>query len=124
MRVSESDAQQEMELSGTAAELRELARLVRAGDGGAQLDTAGDPSPYDRLLPAVEVRDIAGAAVVIRNTGTTLALEGGVTARTVLAEIMEDLAADEPGADAQIDYYAGHPYLGAGSRPVIIVLAG
>jgi hypothetical protein len=61
---------------------------------------------------------------MFRCSGDTLALTGGAAAMGVLAPVMEDLAADEPGADVQIDYYPGHVYLGEGSRPMILVHAG
>jgi hypothetical protein len=123
MRVSQRDSQEEMELSGTAAEFLDLAGLVRAGEGVVQLDIEGDPFPYDHLLSAIEVHSVSGASVMIRCSGDTVVLEGGAATMNVLAEIMEDLAEDKPGADSQIDHYPDHPYLSEGSRPLIIVLA-
>ncbi|MET8150627.1 hypothetical protein ACIBSW_11105 [Actinoplanes sp. NPDC049668] len=123
MRVSRAERQQEMEISGTTAEFLELARMVRAGEGVVQLNTTGDPWPYDHLLSVLEVH-AATQAVVIRRSGDTLTLAGGATAMGVLALVIEDLAADEPGADVQIDYFPDHVYLGEGSRPMILVLTG
>jgi hypothetical protein len=123
MRVSQAESPCEMEIGGTAAEFLELARMVRAGEGVVPLDTTGEPWPYDRLLSIIEVHGAPGA-VVIGCSGDTLTVAGGASARGMLALVIEDLAADAPGADVQIDHFPDHAYLGAGSRPVILVHAG
>lgn len=125
MQVRRQDVSHEMELRGTAVELNALAELIRSGDGGVELDCAGDPFPYDRKLSRVRIAPASGPAVIqCSSDSDVLYIRGGGAQFELLAVNLEGFA-DEGDAlsHLHLDYFPGHDYLDESSEPLVIALA-
>ncbi|WP_371781228.1 Imm32 family immunity protein [Streptosporangium subroseum] len=110
----------EVSLSASAAELTYLARAVAEGDGFIGSASA---SPLDgNPLAGIEVRKAPGSGVRIDLDiqRQILVISGDPVARGVLADNLRAMATAEDGGHLHIDYFPDHPYLSAGSLPLVV----
>ncbi|GAA4510943.1 hypothetical protein GCM10023191_074320 [Actinoallomurus oryzae] len=107
----------ELCLVATAAELTRLAAAVAAGEGSF---ACSPTSPEGRAVTAVRVVGTAGPGVRVDVSQSTLLIDGDAEARAVLADNLRDMAAMEDGGHLHVDHFPGHPYLAAGSVPLVV----
>ncbi|WP_331765756.1 hypothetical protein [Embleya sp. NBC_00896] len=120
MRLVSDAAYGEVDLIATAAELACLARVIAEGDGFIGSASA---SPLDaNCLAGIEVRKAPGSGVRIDldTRRQTLVISGDPDARAVLAENLHAMATAGDGGHLHIDYFPEHPYLVAGSLPLVV----
>ena len=123
MRVLRADDTGELELSGTPAELLQLAQTLRSGAGLWRLDTTIDPAPYSRALGSLESVEAAGELAVSADLAS-LRLAGDRDARDALAATVTGFAEEgDLSAHLHIEYLPGHAYLSPRSEPLVIALA-
>ncbi|GHJ47656.1 hypothetical protein Cs7R123_49980 [Catellatospora sp. TT07R-123] len=112
-----------MELSGSCAELRELAGLLRAGAGAYALDAAADPAPYGRALGSVRVERTSGLVeLALDADGQTLRIRGAAESLAILAGNFEAVATEpDPHYHVHIEYFPDHMYLAETSDALILI---
>ncbi|WP_405017937.1 hypothetical protein OHV05_13970 [Kitasatospora sp. NBC_00070] len=106
----------EVLVSGTAAELAELARVVAAGEGFiGSVPCAGG-------LTGVEGRRRTGPGVLVHLDAErqVLLISGDQAGRTLLGEIIQDTAEADDGGHVHIDWFPGHYYLVEGSIALVL----
>lgn len=125
MRVLYADDTGELELSGTATDMVELARALRLDRGRFELDSSGDPSPYSRALESLESMRTTGKLVVsVTADQKALQLAGDRDAQESLASVLEEFAAEgDLSAHVHLEYLPGHHYLSPHSEPLVVMLA-
>ncbi|MCO5974365.1 Imm32 family immunity protein [Actinoallomurus soli] len=109
----------EVHLSATAMELLRLAELVVTGEGS--LSWESEPAEPGSLT-AVEVAQETGPGVRIHvdTARRVLVISGNADARGILADNLSDMAQMEDGGHLHVDYFPDHPYLAAGSVPLVV----
>jgi hypothetical protein len=107
----------ELNLTATAAELTRLAGMIAAGNGSLSCT----PEPSDTLA-GVEVADSPDPGVRIHDDTRrkVLLITGDPAARDILAHIIRETAEMDDGGHLHIDHFPDHPYLVAGSLPLIV----
>ncbi|MEV4133368.1 hypothetical protein AB0J72_14515 [Dactylosporangium sp. NPDC049742] len=123
MRVRYSHRTDELDLSGTPAELHHLATLIRAGSGTCPLDTTTDPSPYDASLSSITITHTTTgkASITVSQDSTTLQIHGALPALDILASNVE--APAEPGPlpyHVHIEPLPGDHFLSEDSQPLVV----
>jgi hypothetical protein len=124
MKVLRADDTGELELSGTVAELRQLAQLLRSGKGRSALDTGGDPAPYNRTLESLAVERTTEKLVVSMSPDlASLQFAGDRDALESLASVLTDFAEEgDLSAHVHFEHLPGHEFLSPHSEPVVIAL--
>lgn len=119
MRIVSHSAFGEVHLSATETELTRLADLVAAGEGS--LTCESEPAEPGALA-AVEVAQATGPGVRIHvdTTRHVLVISGDASARAILADNLNGTAQMEDGGHLHVDYFPDHPYLAAGSVPLVV----
>lgn len=118
----------EVELTGSAAELASLAAAVAAGEG--HIDAVPAATPDGEVLAGVEVRRVPGPGVSISldSQRQILVIGGDPAAMALFADNLDAMttamAAEDGGGHRHIDHYPGHPYLVEGSVPLVIGIPG
>ncbi|MFI5808749.1 hypothetical protein [Streptomyces sp. NPDC051561] len=110
----------EVALTATASE---LARLAGAIAEGAGFISTASMRPLDgNTLAGIEVRTTlsSGVRIDLDAQRQTLVISGDADARAVLADNLHAMATAEDGGHLHIDYFPEHPYLMAGSLPVVV----
>jgi hypothetical protein len=124
MRVLRADDTGELELSGTSAELLQLARALRSGRGRFPLDAAGDPAPYSRALESLESVRTAGKVVVSADP-VSLRVAGDAEALESLASVLTALADEgDLAGHLHLEYLPGHEFVSPRSEPLVVMLTG
>ncbi len=112
----------EVDLSGSADELAELATAVASGD--AVVAVAATPPVADRDVALAEVLVVNDSQpqVLVRVDveRRALVIEGGLRSLDVLAGNIQGMADAEDGGHLHVDHYPDHPYLREGSVPLIL----
>ena len=111
----------EVEITGTAEELVQLAEHVRAVRT-LSLQADHDPAPYAQCLTAVETHDTdAKVSITIDPSRRTLVITGDAASRDLLARNVEKMwEATDSGGHLHIEHYPGHPYLADGSGTLVL----
>ncbi|MEV7347068.1 hypothetical protein [Streptomyces sp. NPDC093544] len=120
MRLVSDPVSGEVDLTATATELACLARAVAEGVGFISSVSA---SPLDgNTLAGIEVRKAPGSGVRIGLDARRqiLVISGDPDARAVLAENLHAMVTAEDGGHLHIDHFPEHPYLVAGSLPLVV----
>ncbi|MFJ9606036.1 hypothetical protein ACIRS1_06710 [Kitasatospora sp. NPDC101176] len=111
----------ETELSGTRPALLALGRQLRGAAGTCDLAESGNPSPYERSLSQIAFREDPereGASIVTE--GPVLWIRGGREALDLLAENIEDFAAEaDATAHCHVEYQT-YDYIASDSDPLVI----
>jgi hypothetical protein len=121
-----SDSTGEMKISGTRAQLRELARRLRSdGDGRITLYSVSDPSPYSRSLETIEFCRRSGKVCIsLVHDKSSLILKGDTESLDVFADNIDEFASEADfGTHLHIEHYPGHYYLEEGSESLVIAIA-
>src|ERR1700730_18202091 len=112
----------EVAISGTRAELNQLATLLRGAEGGAIPTGDGPLGSYEKLLHGILIEDNPGASVVFSATNDDkLVIIGDSAKRHVPSKSVSDFA--NLAAESEhlhIDYYPEHFYLGPHSASTVI----
>lgn len=118
MRLVSDPVFGEVDVKASAEELTELARAVAEGDGFVG---ATSPMPGDSLA-GVEVREAPGPGVRIElDAGRrVLVISGDPSARAILAANIQGVATTEGAGHLHVDHFPEHPYLVAGSVPLVV----
>ncbi|MEV7216459.1 hypothetical protein AB0O31_25630 [Kitasatospora cineracea] len=115
---------EEVELTGSAAELARLAGAVAEGAGF--IGSAPVAVPDRETLAGVEVGEAHGPGVAIRldSPRRVLVISGDPAARARFADnlaAMTAAMADETGGGHRhVEHFPGHPYLAEGSVPLVV----
>jgi hypothetical protein len=119
MRIVSDPVFGEVDLSATETELIRLADLVTAGEGS--LTCESEPAESNALT-AVEVTQTTdpGVRIHVDTVRSVLVISGDPAARAVLADNLHDIAQMEDGGHVHVDYFPDHPYLAAGSVPLVV----
>ncbi|MEU5893525.1 hypothetical protein ABZ835_42900 [Streptomyces sp. NPDC047461] len=122
MRLKSDPVCGEVDLTATATELACLARSIAEGEGFISSASASASSLGGNTLAGVEVRKAPGSGVriVLDVQRQTLVISGDPDARAVLAENLHAMATAADGGHLHIDYFPEHPYLVAGSLPLVV----
>jgi hypothetical protein len=116
-------AGQEVDVSGSPADVRDLAEFIRTGGGGVlRIDAAADPSPYQHSSSKVEVVVDDSAELLLTSLEVShqaLRFVGPRWALELLAENMENQA-DEPAGHLHIEWFPDHFYLSPGSLSLVV----
>ncbi|WP_329332793.1 hypothetical protein OG252_00480 [Streptomyces sp. NBC_01352] len=120
MRLESDPVYGEVHLTATATELACLAGAIAEGEGF--FSSASASSLDGNTLAGVEVRKAPGSGVriVLDAQRQTLVISGDPDARAVLAGNLQAMATAEGGGHLHIDYFPEHPYLVAGSLPLVV----
>ena len=119
MRITSDPVFREVVLRGNETELARLADLVAAGEGS--LTCESEPAEPNALT-AVEVTQMTdpGVRIHVDAARRVLVISGDPAARAILADILNDMAQMEDGGHLHVDYFPDHPYLAAGSVPLVV----
>jgi hypothetical protein len=119
MRIVSHSAFGEVHLSATERELSRLADLVTTGEGSLACES--EPAEPGALA-TVEVAQATGPGVCIHvdTTRRVLVISGDAGARAILAANLTGTAQLEDGGHLHVDYFPDHPYLAAGSVPLVV----
>lgn len=119
MRIVSHSTFGEVHLSATETELTRLADLVAAGEGS--LTCESDPAE-PRALAAVEVAQTAdpGVRIHVEAARRVLVISGDPGTRAILVGNLNGMAQMEDGGHLHVDYFPDHPYLAAGSVPLVV----
>ncbi|WP_327714202.1 hypothetical protein OG381_01325 [Streptomyces sp. NBC_00490] len=124
VRLESDPVYGEVDLTATATELACLARAIADGEGFIRSASASAPasSGDGNTLAGVEARKAPGSGVriVLDAQRQTLVISGDPDARAVLAENLHAMATAEDGGHLHIEYFPEHPYLVAGSLPLVV----
>jgi hypothetical protein len=71
-------------------------------------------------VTAVRVTGTTGPGVRVDVSRNTLLISGDAEARAVLADNLRGVAAMEDGGHLHVDHFPDHPYLAAGSVPLVV----
>jgi hypothetical protein len=109
----------EVDLSATETELTRLADLVTAGQGSL---TCGPEPAEPNTLTAVEVTQTTnpGVRIHVDAARRVLVISGDPATRAILAAKLNGMAQMEDGGHLHVDYFPDHPYLAAGSAPLVV----
>jgi hypothetical protein len=121
MVIRESDGQ--LEISGSPAELNEIAEGIEGLAAGAEFsigaDAGADPRPYDQCLAALEVR-VTDGPVRVATSGDYVVVTGGVpTIRTFGSCFRFDEGAAR-GMHCHHEWFEGNDYVARDSVPLVI----
>ena len=118
-------AGQEVEVSGSPADLRDLADFIRLGDGGVlRMEAAADPSPYTHAASKVEVvidDNSEWLLTSLDDDSQTLRLVGPRRSLELLADNVADQAND-PYGHLHIEWFPDHFYLAPDSLSLVVSL--
>jgi hypothetical protein len=119
MRIVSDPAFGEVDLSATETELTRLADLVTAGEGS--LTCESEPAEPNALT-AVEVSQTTdpGVRIHVDAARRVLVISGDLAVRAILAANLNGVAQMEDGGHLHVDYFPDHPYLAAGSVPLVV----
>jgi hypothetical protein len=122
------EANGELDISGSPAELNAIGERIERLAGGGSLsvdaDAAADPRPYNRCLAALEVRATAdGGPVLVAVSGDRVVVTGGGDMMLGFASFFGFNADDTPGAHHHHDWFEGNPYVAQGSAPLVVSVA-
>jgi hypothetical protein len=119
MKIVSDPVTSEVDLTATASELTRLANMVAEGHGSLGCV----PAPANcHALRAVEVTDAtdSGVRFHIDVQRQVLLITGDPAARAILADNLHGMATMEDGGHLHVDYFPDHPYLTAGSLPLVV----
>jgi hypothetical protein len=122
VRLESDPVYGEVDLTATATELAYLARAIAEGEGFISSAAASGSSLDGNTLAGVEVSKApsSGVRIVLDAQRQTLVISGDPDARAVLAENLRAMATAEDGGHLHIEYFPEHPYLVAGSLPLVV----
>ncbi|MFI5730777.1 hypothetical protein ACIA49_11700 [Kribbella sp. NPDC051587] len=122
MRILFLPAESGLDVSGAAAELRDLALVLIAGEGCVETTASDEPSFGGTELASVEVVTTSGPGVRIRvdSEHSVLLIEGDRPGLTALADEVRSIAEMADGGHQHIEYFPGHDYLAAGSLAMVV----
>jgi hypothetical protein len=117
---------EQVEIEGTAAELRRVSASLKAVGSGQQEESAfpaladGSVAPYEEFLFGLDVRLASDRLMVTVTPDRRLRLLGGEAALHAAATYFDvpDLAA--AGAHSHLEWYEGHPTISREALPVVV----
>ncbi len=112
----------EVHMSGSAAELTELAGALASGRESTVAADDDQPAPGDVRLTAVEIRAVPTTRVVISVDAdrSCLVVTGDADGLAILGENIQSLADSDVGGHDHIEYFPEHYYVDAQSIPLIV----
>jgi hypothetical protein len=113
----------ELELAGTADELRSLGGAIESGAGSFALQTNADVSPYDIALRhlKIETNSREGVAISVDQENNQIIISGPIERLMILGQNVSNAASS--GDHLHIEYFPDHFYLDRDSVPLVIVPA-
>ena len=119
-------SEEELDLSGSPAELRGIARAIRSLQDGERCSFVADiralASPYDRVLSLFEVVASRGPVCIVL-AGNTLVAEGSLPMLKCLASFFDFSDSDRHGTHHHHEWWEGNDYVSPVSRPLVISVA-
>lgn len=116
-------AGREVDVSGSAADLRDLANFLRSIGGGVlRADAPADPSPYEHSSSRVEVVVDDTSELLLTSLDEdrqALRLIGPNWALELLADNVADQASD-PAGHLHVEWFPDHFYLAPGSVSLVV----
>ena len=113
----------ELDLSGSASELRGIAAAIAALREGEvckfSADLAADPTPYQRCLATFEIA-ASGGPVRLTVDGNALRATGSPDMLKKFASFFEFADDHCPGDHTHYEWYDGSPYSTEDSRPLVV----
>lgn len=121
----------EIELKGTAAALRQVATVLALGSGSEKWalshEPNAEPTPYEGWLSSVSIQRDEGM-VRIALEGACLIIGGGSGALDLLARNVRALADSgtagplDVARHLHLEHHPGHLFLAADARPLVVTL--
>ncbi|WP_436971014.1 Imm32 family immunity protein [Micromonospora coxensis] len=124
MKVLYSEDANELELSGTGLELRDLATTLRSPNGSISLTVGGDTWPYDKALSSIECQRTSGHVVIsFESARAALLIQGGAEELEEFASVLEDFGEEgDTSAHIHIEPRPDHEFFAPNTEPLIIAL--
>jgi hypothetical protein len=119
MRIVSDPILGEVDLSATETELTRLAGLVAAGEGSLTCESEPVESNALTAVEVIQTTD-AGVRLHVDAARRVLVISGNPAARAILADNLNSMAQMEDGGHLHVDYFPDHPYLAAGSVPLVV----
>ncbi|MGV9213825.1 Imm32 family immunity protein [Micromonospora sp. RB23] len=104
-----------IDIVGARAELCHLAELVASG---GELSLA--PSAHSRHLRGVLVEVTQGPVVIGVDGRHYFSIHGGAESRSLLADLLRQVANMDDGGHVHLEYFEGHYFLAPDSVPLIV----
>jgi hypothetical protein len=124
MVIREADG--ELEVSGTPADLNVVADKIKHLEHGERLliaaDRSADPHPYARCMASLEL-NISSGPVRVTTEETRVTVTGSQTAIRTFASYFrfEELAPS--GTHHHFEWFEGNEYIEKGSAPLVLSIA-
>ncbi|MEH1031564.1 hypothetical protein V6W11_27825 [Micromonospora profundi] len=115
MKLDYYSAAEGVDVAGARADLWHLADLV---ESGGELSLA--PSAHPRHLRGVLIEVTHGPLVIGVYDRSYLSIHGGAESRSLLADLLRDVATMDDGGHVHLEYFEGHHFLAPGSVPLIV----
>lgn len=115
MKLDYYSAAEGVDIAGDQADLCNLADLVASG---GELSLA--PSAHPPHLRGVLIEVTKGPVTIGIDDRGYLNIRGGTGSRSLLADLLRDLARTDGGGHVHLEYFEGHHFLAEGSVPLIV----
>ncbi|WP_430501350.1 Imm32 family immunity protein [Micromonospora trifolii] len=115
MRLEYHSTAEGVDIASAQADLRHLADLV-AGGGELSLESSAHP----RHLRGVRVDEAQGGVAIGVEESSYLTIRGGAEGRSLLAELLRDVANMDDGGHVHLEYVEGHEFLVPENVPLIV----
>ncbi|WCN83254.1 Imm32 family immunity protein [Micromonospora sp. LH3U1] len=115
MRLDYYSAAEGVDIASDRADLCHLADLVASG---GELSLA--PSAQPRRLRGVLIDETPGPVAIRVDDRGYLTIHGGAESRSLLADLLRDVADMDDGGHVHLEYFEGHHFLSPDSVPLIV----
>ncbi|MEU4782461.1 hypothetical protein [Micromonospora sp. NPDC023633] len=115
MRLDYYSAAEGVDIASARADLCHLADLVASG---GELSLA--PSAHPRHLWNVVIKVTQGPVAIGVDDRSYLSIHGGAESRSLLADLLRDVANMDDGGHVHLEYFDGHHFLAPDSVPLIV----
>ncbi|MGC4864833.1 Imm32 family immunity protein [Micromonospora sp. DT53] len=115
MKLDYYSAAEGVDIAGTRADLCHLADLVASG---GELSLA--PSAHPRHLRGLVIEVTQGPVAIAVDDRSSLTIQGGAESRSLLADLLREVATMDGGGHVHLEYFEGHHLLAPDSVPLIV----
>ena len=127
MQIGYASAFNELEISGTRGDFKDMATLLQRHAGKLCVEKNYNPLPYDCIIEEISVECISETGVVFlpRPSSRNLLVTGSIDKLDLLAINIEAFGSEGPvNSDWHCEFFDEHPYLGEKSVPLVCFLLG
>ncbi|MEW1584336.1 hypothetical protein AB0283_02645 [Micromonospora vinacea] len=115
MRLDYYSAAEGVDIASDRADLCHLADLVTSGG-----ELSLTPTAHPRHLRGVLIEVTGGPVAIGVDDRSYLSIHGGTESRSLLADLLRDVANMDDGGHVHLEYFEGHRFLAPDSMPLIV----